>query len=60
MKSQFEGKATNQFGEGDALKAATSKVVGSEVVLETTVPPMAMDALAKLLADQLKSAKAKL
>ena len=61
MKDEFAKKpSSNTFGEGDALKSATSRIEGNDVVIEATFPPTALDGAAKLLAGELKKAKTKL
>jgi hypothetical protein len=61
MKDEFAKKpSSNQFGEGDALKSATSRIEGNDVVVEATFPATSLDGAAKLLAEELKKAKSKI
>ncbi len=55
-----DGKAPKQFGADEALKSLTSKIDGSNVILEATFPAASIEEAVKFLGTQLEAAKAKM
>ncbi|NUP13587.1 MAG: hypothetical protein HOW73_46725 [Polyangiaceae bacterium] len=58
MKSQFEKQATtNEFGQQDALKSATSRIDGTDIVIEVAIPQKSLEQGVKALTAELEKAK---